>query len=148
MIKQIFIALLGAVVLFALYTVYNRAPEAIGRTIDVGGKASFRIDYANTPETRAQGLSGRVFLPEDQGMFFVFETADQHGFWMKSMNFPIDIIWIVEGVVLAIDSNLLPEGDSPSKIYYPPAPVTHVLEVNAGLAKRFGIAPGDVIRFK
>lgn len=59
----------------------------------IGGK-KIRVDIADTVVTRTQGLSGRTSLAETDGMLFVFENADRYGFWMKDMNFAIDIIWI------------------------------------------------------
>src|SRR4051812_1798797 len=52
------------------------------------------VDLATTPTTREQGLSGRAALPENHGMLFVFDTPGVYPFWMKDMNFPIDMIWI------------------------------------------------------
>jgi len=50
----------------------------------------------DTPQTRAQGLSGRENLPQNTAMLFIFEDPDTHKFWMRDMKFPIDIIWLDE----------------------------------------------------
>ena len=41
-----------------------------------------------------QGLSERQSLAEDKGMLFLFEKPDHYAFWMKGMEFPLDIIFI------------------------------------------------------
>ena len=54
----------------------------------------FKVDLALTPNAREQGLSGRKELKKNEGMLFVFNNMGKYSFWMKDMNFNIDIIWI------------------------------------------------------
>ena len=68
-------------------------PEELSPLVAIG-EASWPVELAVTPEERSQGLSGREVLPEGSGMLFVFE-GDQHlSFWMREMNFPLDMVWI------------------------------------------------------
>ncbi len=114
------------------------------------GDREFKVEVADTVASRARGLSGRESLAEDQGLFFVFSSSSQTGFWMKDMKFPIDIIWIKGDVVVGFSENVEPElGKSmlSLKIYYPPEPVDRVLEINAGLVLKYGIKVGDEIGY-
>lgn len=107
------------------------------------------VSLASTPEEKARGLSGRTSLPADEGMLFVYDRPEVQKFWMKDMNFPIDIIWIgTDKTVVDIANNLDP-GTYP-ETFSPDAPAQYVLEVNAGYAQGHGISLGDtaVIRFK
>src|SRR3989344_1681259 len=80
---------------------------------------------------RARGLSGRRSLEENQGMLFVFNTADYYNFWMKDMYFPIDIIWLNDDWrVIDLTENISPKNFPVT--YQPRAPARYVLEVNAG----------------
>jgi len=45
------------------------------------------VEVAKTPEERNHGLMGRKHLGKDEGMFFIFEAEDYHGFWMKDTSF-------------------------------------------------------------
>lgn len=93
-----------------------------------------RFEIADTPEERAQGLSGRQSIPDNYAMLFVYEEADLHGFWMKDMFVPIDIIWLGDdGTVLKIEEAVSP--DTYPKVFYPPQPVRYVLEMRAGQGK-------------
>ena len=57
-----------------------------------------------------QGLSGKSQLAQDQGMLFVFAQPGKYYFWMKGMNFSIDIIWIGEDMkVIYIKKDARPE---------------------------------------
>ena len=104
------------------------------------------VDIADTPEKRTLGLSGRPSLALDEGMFFIFDTPWRFSFWMKDMNFPIDIIWIdAEFKVADITKNAVPA--SFPKIFEPRTPVLYVLETVAGWADKNGIKIGDKVLF-
>lgn len=51
-----------------------------------------RVEVADTPKERKQGLSGRKNLAKDKGMLFVYKKPQKHSFWMKNMLFPLDFI--------------------------------------------------------
>jgi uncharacterized membrane protein (UPF0127 family) len=116
-------------------------------TVTLGGK-EFRADIADTIATQALGLSGRAGLREDEGMLFVFGTAGARSFWMKDMNFPIDIIWVKGSRVVGFAERAEPE---PGKnlfqltLHRSPEPVDKVFEVSAGTVARLGIQNGDTV---
>jgi uncharacterized membrane protein (UPF0127 family) len=67
---------------------------------------------------------------------------------MKDMLFPIDIIWIKDFKIVDIASNVLPEGAKnilELKVYYPKDKADKVLEINAGLAEKYGFKIGDEV---
>lgn len=143
------------------YLFGTRNPILRGAEVTVGAK-TFRVEVASTTLEKSRGLSGRDSLDESNGMFFIFDTPSNYGFWMKDMKFPIDIIWIKgspsqvlpgktwEGKVAGVSENAAPEPGKPfwsMKIYYPPEPVDRALEVNAGDVKRYGIKAGDQVSF-
>ncbi len=101
------------------------------------GDDVLRVERADTPAERQQGLSGRPSLPPGEGLLLIFETADYHAIWMKGMQFDIDIVWIRDGRIVNITPNV-PHvtGTEPLTIYRPAAPVDAVLEVVAGEATR------------
>jgi len=121
------------------------------RDTGVGGvltinDATIRIVRAATPAERAQGLSGKDALSENEGMLFVFDRADYHAFWMKDMRFPLDIIWIDDNrVVVDMATHALPSSFPAS--FVPVEPARYVLEVSAGFADRHKIRVGDRVEF-
>lgn len=101
------------------------------------------LEFADTPSSRAQGLSDRAALSESAGLFFVFEESDRHGIWMKDMRFPIDIIWLNEtGVVVGLTEGATSESFPES--FYPASPARYVLETNIGFIGKHGLKLGDV----
>ena len=57
---------------------------------DVEVRAELAVNF----KEKIQGLSGRENLENNQGMLFLYEQAGQYSFWMKDMNFSLDIIYI------------------------------------------------------
>jgi len=112
------------------------------------GTSAFRAEIADTGLKQMWGLSNRESLPTGRGMLFLFDRASLHGFWMKDMRFPLDLIWIREGRVIGISENLLPEGSSPQQTYYPSSAVDAVFEINADEAAKAGIKIGDATFLK
>jgi len=99
---------------------------------------------SNTEELRTKGLSGRTDL--NGAMLFVFNTPSKYGFWMKDMNFPIDIVWLdSEKTVVHIENNVLPE--SYPKVFFPPLDSLYVLEFNSGFAIENNLTVGKKIEF-
>lgn len=116
------------------------------KTIKIGNTA-IAVEVADTPGTRARGLSGRLSLPENHGMLFVFEKAGYHPFWMKEMLIPLDFVWIENGRVVEITKNVKPEDYQPPNFFASKYATDKVLEINAGAAKKFNIKAGDKVNF-
>lgn len=109
------------------------------------GEGRWHLDVAHTPEQLQCGLSHRIAVPEDAGMFFVFEEDDHHKIWMKDMQIPLDIFWLDEHyTVVDIAENVAPE--TYPEAFTPAVPARYVIELNAGSAEKFNIDIGTPIR--
>lgn len=116
--------------------------------IQIGSKAVFDIIIADDEEEKIRGLSGYTGLEDYQGMAFFFNKLDKHGFWMKDMLFSIDIIYIHNGEVVYLLTNLPYEKATQENVYFPQKPASVVLEVNAGLVEKYGIEVGDKVFYR
>lgn len=58
------------------------------------GPHVFRVEVADTPRERTQGLKGRTSLPADGGMLFVLERPGRTCFWMRDTPLPLSIAFI------------------------------------------------------
>jgi uncharacterized membrane protein (UPF0127 family) len=108
-------------------------------------------DIAETNEQRTKGLSVKDSLAENEAMLFVFDTAQEHSFWMKNMKFPIDIIWLdSDKTVVHIEHNLQPcSFDAFCPTYKPNNnSALYVLETAAGFAEKHGIVEGARVEFQ
>lgn len=101
------------------------------------------IEIAENEADRMQGLMYRHHLPENAGMFFIFEQEEIRSFWMKNTFISLDIIYInVDMEIVSIQKYT-----QPKSVYSLPSekPARYVLEVNAGFTDKHGISPGDRI---
>lgn len=132
-------------VLFGGWLIYQAISSSPDRII-VGGD-SIIVDIADTPEERAQGLSGRESLGANEGMLFIFDEPQIPQFSMRDMNFPIDIVWISEDLnVVAVTPTIAVE--TYPDTFVPPGPIKYVLEVNSGLSASRGWLAGDKVELK
>ena len=116
-----------------------------GGYLKIAGQ-NIKVDIADTPALREQGLSGRQVLGDSEGMLFVFPQSGTHGFWMKDMNFAIDIIWIGEDMkVVYIEKDAQP--DSYPNTFGPNENAKYVLEVSAGFSEKNNVKVGDRVEF-
>jgi uncharacterized membrane protein (UPF0127 family) len=108
------------------------------------GSESLAVEVADTVGERAQGLMFREALDPAAGMLFVYETPKRASFWMKNTLIPLDIIFAdVTGTVIHIHEGAVPGDLTPIDSM---GTISYVLEVNAGLAARLGIAKGAEFR--
>lgn len=128
------------------YQTNNLQPTTNDQILKIGDSI-IKIELADTPDKISLGLSGRESLEKGSGMLFIMPTSAKHGFWMKNMNFPIDIIWIDDTwVVAGVERNAQPE--SYPETFAPDSPVKYVLEVPAGTSDEFGIDTGAKVYFE
>lgn len=64
----------------------------------------FRVEVAQTADQQRDGLNGQDWLSEGTGMLFRFGNRAEQQVWMAGMTYPLDIAWIVDGKVLAVDT--------------------------------------------
>ena len=116
-------------------------------TVTIAGHI-LNVQVARTAEAQAQGLGERDSLPADDGMLFVFPTPGRTAFWMKDTLIPLDFIWIRDGKVVEITTNVPVELNVPDAAlhkYLPSESIDSALEVNAGWAARNNIKVGDSV---
>ncbi|MEX1014316.1 MAG: DUF192 domain-containing protein [Candidatus Paceibacterota bacterium] len=98
-----------------------------------------------------KGLSGRESIGINEGMLFLFDEASIKTFWMKDMNFPIDIVWIRDNKVVGIEENVKPESrveDNELSLYVSPEEVDRVLELMAGRTRILRAGVGDEVSIR
>jgi hypothetical protein len=111
------------------------------------GNHTVYVSIADTEATRELGLGGRSGLAENEGMLFIFPVPGRYPFWMKDMNFAIDILWITnDGTINHIQSNVAPStypnAFAPTKSE---GLARYVLELPANYANSHNIKVGDKV---
>ena len=135
--------------------VLGEAATPLGRQIDpllpetaditVGG-VPLTVELADESMEKSLGLGYRAGLAPGTGMLFVYEGPATRSFWMKGMQFCLDIIWIENGVIQGAAESVCPEppgtADEDLPSYVSPVPVSYVLEVPAGWLDAYGLGAG------
>lgn len=101
------------------------------------------VSVAETLVEKKRGLSDKGELKENEGMLFIFDEPDKHGFWMKDMKFSIDIVWIQDNQIVFIEKNVSP--DTYPTMFYPSKPANLVLELPGGFCDAHSISVGDFL---
>lgn len=95
----------AAVGLAALLAGCASTPEEPATTLVTFGPAlEFQVEHARTADEQRTGLAGRSELSEGQGMLFSFASQSERQVWMAGMKFPIDVAWIADHRVIAVQT--------------------------------------------
>jgi uncharacterized membrane protein (UPF0127 family) len=106
------------------------------------------LEVADTPRRQALGLQLRPPLPPLRGMWFPYEPPAVARFWMHRTPAALDMLFVRDGRVLAIEADVQPCLRLPCPSYGPDQPVEGVLEIGAGEAARLGITAGTPVRIE
>ena len=103
------------------------------------------LEVASTPMQKRIGLMQRTPLPPLRGMWFPFDQPQPLRFWMLNTLAPLDMVFIRDGRVMAIEADVPVCPALPCRGYGPSEPSDGVVELGAGEVRRLGIQVGDQI---
>jgi uncharacterized protein len=122
------------------------ARAASFQTLEIATKSGvqvFSVEMATTEQEKETGLMYRKELADGKGMLFDFSSEQEVSMWMKNTYIPLDMIFIrADGRILRIAENTEPMS---TRIIPSGGLAKAVLEVIAGTAQKYGIAPGDQV---
>lgn len=101
------------------------------------------VEMAVSKAQRREGLMNRETLPEDFGMLFVWESAEQRTFWMKDTPLPLSLAFIDTSGEITEIVDLFPFDETKHNSQ---EPARYALEVNQGWFDVRGIEPGSKIQ--
>lgn len=107
---------------------------------------TINLEVANTPVQQAIGLMHRTSLRDDQGMLFPFTPPRPVNFWMRNVEINLDMLFIRDGKIVAVEADVPPCRTAICPQYGPPrVPVDYVLELRGGRTAELGAEIGDPI---
>ena len=150
--KTIFISINVSLCIIQLFTFNQSFAEEIVYShaiVTTSTGEEIPVEVADTLKKRSLGLGQRTSLKKGWGMLFVFEKRKPHRFWMKDMQFPLDIIWLDNHRIVHITRNAKPANsrDEP-EVMTSPVSVNFVLEIAAGRAAKLRLKTGQWLKFK
>lgn len=134
--KKLLVIVLTVIVLLAYFLIHKKTAgvvawdDACKKELVIHNK-KIEVCISDTVDTRRKGLSDTPSLSQGKGMLFVFDEMGSHSFWMKDMNYPIDILWLDEQMNEVYRKSNASPTDFPDS-YVSGVPAKYVLEVNPG----------------
>lgn len=106
-----------------------------------GSRHEFVVYVATNADQQRRGLMFVRELPERTGMLFIYDDEDRRSMWMKNTYIPLDIVFArSDGTVSSVIHDTEPLSlESLASI----EPVRFVLELNAGVSRRYNIGAGS-----
>lgn len=144
MTKKIAVIIAGIVAVVALVSAWSlNTSEGI---VVING-TELRVLVAEHALAQKKGLGGYTeeSLEPHDGMLFVFSGSEVRTFWMKGMKMDLDVLWIGNGRILAIDRDVqapFSRSEDPERMTSSPLMVNAVLELPAGSVEEFGLVEG------
>lgn len=96
----------------------------------------------------SMGLQQRPALPPLRGMWFAFSPPQVAKFWMHRTLAPLDLIFIANNRIQAIEANVPICPNLPCRTYGPEEPMEGVVELAAGEAARLGLRQGTPVQIE
>lgn len=95
--------------------------------------ATWQLEIATTDQEREKGLMFRSYMPEENGMIFVFPAPHEVTMWMKNTYIPLDMLFVDKNFAIIGEQ----EGAAPlsEDIIQSPKETAYVLELNSGQIK-------------
>ena len=106
------------------------------------------LEVAATKKEQDTGLMYRTSLRNNRGMLFKFTSAQKVSFWMKNCKISLDMIFLRDGVVEAIEVSAPPCTADPCPTYGPNTAVDRAIELRGGRAAELGVKVGDRIEIE
>ena len=121
--------------------------QIIVKIISKDTETSLLVKVADTQQKRDKGLMFVTYLPENEGMLFMFPGKRYGGFWMKNTWIPLSIAFLdSDGKILKI-LDMQPCTEATCPTYDPGISYKYALEVNLGWFKRNKMKEGDYVKF-
>lgn len=119
-------------------------PKLLRATVEFVDSAplAVEVELARTDAETMRGLMFRTSMPDEQGMLFRLPRREQ-SFWMRNTCIPLDMLFIDEdGLIVGVLENVPTLNDLGRTVG---CPSTHVLEMNAGWARRHSVKAGQKV---
>ena len=120
---------------------FDRSTVTVIRTD--GMRFSFKAEVATRDKDQAYGLMFVRSMPDDQCMIFPYASPMPVAFWMKNTLIPLHMLFVrPDGATGQIKAKARPQDKT---LIYSHGPVSAVIEINGGLAKKYGLSTGDKV---
>jgi len=121
------------------------------REVKLPDGARFRAEVVTKKFDMTRGMMFRDSLAPDRGMLFVHGEPGLYDYWMYQVRIPLDLIWMDQNRLISEIVTNVPPCKSESASQCPKVGgnkrALYVLELNAGMAEKHKLKPGDRLDF-
>lgn len=133
-------------ILYFMISSYSQEKNTVPQVCD--WENCFTVELARTSAEQELGLMNRTGMDEKHWMLFIFPKSDLYNFWMKNTLIPLDMLRINDQYrvvrIMTAQSCIA----DPCPVYKPEIWASYVLEVNAGIAAKYGIVEWTIVQLK
>jgi uncharacterized protein len=90
----------------------------------------YKLQIADSLESRLRGLMFRSQLGRDEGMLFVYPASGDHRIWMKNTLIPLTVIWMNKDARILEVKLLLPCEQPSCPVYAASEPSSFIIELH------------------
>ena len=139
----LFIGLVPIIMQISLFD-WNHRPHYLKSraTLNSNDKV-INLEVAREPDELTYGLKFRHQIPQNQGMLFVNSRPSIVQIWMKDVYIPLDMVFLKDGVIKKILTNVPPCQQSNCPVYSSSTAVDQVIEIKAWETGVLGLKPGE-----
>jgi uncharacterized membrane protein (UPF0127 family) len=144
--RALVVAVAAAMVAAVAFVSLGLSPDTGARVVVEGENGTrlgaVSVTIADDPQERYTGLSDTESLGANEGMLFVYESPGRHTYVMRSMDFPIDIVYVAANGSITRIHHATVEADNENLTPYP-GYGQYVLEVPYNWTVKRGVSVGD-----
>lgn len=134
-----------------LFEGYCRQQQIDGKEVSAKiGDSKLNLMVQSTPDSMSSGYSKFKEPKDEEGLLFVYDQEMPLEFWMKGVNFPLDIMFFDSMMNLVNHLTMDPCGDLKDEdlpIYRSSGPARFAVEVKSGWCKSNNINKNCRLRF-
>ncbi len=129
----------------------DEADRFMAREVTLPNGSKVYAEMAIEQQELLRGLMFRDTLAKDRGMLFLHNKMGRYAYWMFQVRIPLDIVWMDNSKKVVEVQENVPPCPSAKAAECPQfggnQDAQFVLELAAGMAKKYGIVPGSKIDF-
>ncbi len=97
-----------------------------------GQSFDIKVKLAHTKEEQEYGLMGREAIGIHRGMFFIYNEKPSENYWIKNINFSLDLIFLDENQEIVKFIRRVPACVDGFESFFIKEPYQYVLQISGG----------------
>jgi hypothetical protein len=138
------VTLVSGLLLLIIQAGIEKQPQTlpVSAKAQISGQA-IKLEVAQTPQQQSLGLMYRDELSGDRGMLYTIDPPRPVKFWMQNMRFPVDIVYLQDGEIEAIQMEAQPCDATACPTYSSKTTVDQMIQLRGGTTAQLGLKVGD-----